>query len=60
MTPQEHIDAAELMLKDLNGYDEPFTEHQIMANALIAVGHALIALAVETGAPHPTAPAATT
>lgn len=59
MTPQEHIDAAEAGLANATQYKDAWDTGQELAEILTAIGHALIALAVENGAPHPTTPAGT-
>ena len=52
MTPAEHIARAEQLLALPYQNDGGWTEQQHQANATEAVGHALIAIAVELGAPH--------
>lgn len=56
MTPAEHITAAEQALTAADNWREVWTEGERTAITLTAVGHALIALAVELGAPHAAAP----
>ena len=56
MTPQEHIDKAEELLNAATGSGSAFPGEIAVATVLAAIAHALIATAVENGAPHPPAP----
>lgn len=57
MTPAEHLAAAEALLQEADHHIGPGEVQLALALASMAEGHALIALAVEQGAPH-TTPAA--
>lgn len=56
MTPAEHITAAEDSLRRSADLTNLWSEGERIAYALAGIGHALIALAVEQGAPHASAP----
>lgn len=57
MTPQEHLDRAEKLLEKAYHFDGDWSELERIAACLLATGDVLFALAVESGAPHPSAPA---
>lgn len=56
MTPAEHIAQAEQLLAQAAEPGRWWDEGELLATALQSIGHALIGIAVELGAPH-TAPA---
>lgn len=56
MTPAEHVTAAEQALDQAADMTNMWDQAERVAIALTGVGHALIALAVEQGAPHASAP----
>lgn len=58
MTPAEHIDAAEQLLAKAAEPGRGWDEGELLATALQSLGHALIAIAVETGTPHTSAASA--
>lgn len=57
MTPKEHIAEAERLLEAARQATAPGESIESLSLATQAQGHALIALAVESGAPHTAAPA---
>lgn len=58
MTPQQHVAYAEQLLDTLRSDGAFVDPADVLALALDAIGHAIIALAVEVGVPHDTAPEA--
>lgn len=52
MTAAEHIAKAELLLKTAADTGHTWDAADLVAVALSSIGHALIALAVESGVPH--------
>jgi hypothetical protein len=54
MTPAEHIKAAETILTAAGDNWENFIPSETVPELLLAIGHALIAIAVESGVPHQT------
>lgn len=57
MTPAEHIAKAEEMLSAAEEISTQGLPLDVTDTLLAAIGHTLIALAVENGAPHASAPA---
>lgn len=57
MTPQQHLDEAERLLVMMRRHGNGWDGQALLATALEATGHAVVALAIESGVPH-TAPAA--
>lgn len=58
MSPADHVELAEQQLAMAAENAQAWDTDMQVAFALKAIGHALIAIAVETGAPHQTLPAA--
>lgn len=54
MTPAEHIAAAEQILTEVQDTGDDWLSNEVTAELLVAVAHALIAIAVESGVPHQT------
>jgi len=52
MTPAEHIARAEEELQAARDLGNEWDQGERLSVALTAIGHALIAIAVELGAPH--------
>lgn len=57
MTPADHIARAESTLQDTRDLGTDWDQGERIAMALAAIGDALVAIAVELGAPHSAAPA---
>lgn len=57
MSPADHVELAEQQLAMAAENGESWDTEMQTAWALKAIGHALIAIAVELGAPHQTLPA---
>lgn len=57
MMPAEHIAKAEQLLQQAQDSDTEDLGSFVSATATEAIGHALIAIAIELGAPHAAAPA---
>lgn len=55
MTAEGHVAEAERHLTDAAVNRHSWDAQTALASALLAIGHALVALAIETGAPHPAA-----
>lgn len=56
MTPGEHITCAEQLLDSTAMGRDAWPEETVLPNIQAAIAHALIALAVELGAPHLSGP----
>lgn len=56
MTPAEHLTAAEGLLAQVGEFDTEGSRGEAAFLAAWAAAHALMAIAVELGAPHPAAP----
>lgn len=52
MTSADHINEAELILARAKETGHEWDEADLVAAALSAIGHALIAMAIENGVPH--------
>lgn len=52
MTAQEHLDTAERLLAQVTDHDTAIQRGEGLFLAVWAIGHALAALAIETGVPH--------
>lgn len=60
MTVSEHLDQAEQLLEAAYTKGDEWEVSEVVAAALTAIGHALVALAIESGAPHPNMPGGST
>lgn len=60
MTVKEHLDRAEQLLEAAYTAGEEWEIIDVLSAALNAIGHALVALAIESGAPHPNTPGGST
>lgn len=56
MNAQEHLDEAERQLTLATSSGHAWDAQTALGAAFLAIGHALVALAIETGAPHPVTP----
>lgn len=54
MTAQEHLAEAERILADLSDPEVTWQATDLLAMALEAIGHGLVAVAAELGVPHDT------
>jgi hypothetical protein len=54
---RDHLDAAEALIAEAGTEDGPGGEARSLALATRAVGHLLVVIAAELGAPHDSAPA---
>lgn len=52
MTPKDHLDRAEELLRQAREITGPGYQLDVISIAVEAVGHALSAIAIELGAPH--------
>jgi hypothetical protein len=57
MTPQQHLDRAELLLETAYNFAGDWSEAERIGAALVAIGDVLFAAAIELGAPHAAGPA---
>lgn len=54
MTPEEHIATAETILANVGDQGDAYVGEHFIPELLLAIGHALVAIAVESGVPHQT------
>lgn len=52
MTPAQHLETADRLLLHLSRRGPDDEPAELLADALVAIGHALVALAAESGVPH--------